>query len=28
VRDLIQGHTVIEFGTRPGTRLALDARSH
>lgn len=28
VLDLIQGHTVIEFGTRPGTRLALDASSH
>jgi DNA-binding IclR family transcriptional regulator len=28
VLDLIQGHTVIEFGTRPGTRLALDASAH
>jgi DNA-binding IclR family transcriptional regulator len=28
VLDLIQGQTVIEFGTRPGTRLALDASAH
>jgi DNA-binding IclR family transcriptional regulator len=28
VLDLIQGHSVIEFGTRPGTRLALDASAH
>jgi DNA-binding IclR family transcriptional regulator len=28
VLDLIQGHTVIEFGIRPGTRLALDASAH
>jgi DNA-binding IclR family transcriptional regulator len=28
VLDLIQGHTVIEFGTRPGTRLSLDASAH
>jgi DNA-binding IclR family transcriptional regulator len=28
VLDLIQGHTVIEFGTRPGTRLALEASAH
>jgi DNA-binding IclR family transcriptional regulator len=28
VLELIQGHTVIEFGTRPGTRLALDASAH
>ena len=28
VLDLIQGHTVIEFGTRPGTRLVLDESAH
>jgi DNA-binding IclR family transcriptional regulator len=28
VLDLIQGHTVIEFGTKPGTRLPLDASAH
>src|SRR6266436_3391045 len=28
VLDLIQGHTVIEFGTRPGTRLALEGSAH
>src|SRR5262245_30275232 len=28
VLDLIQGHTVIEFGTRPGTRLELDVSAH
>jgi len=28
VLDLIQGQTVIEFGTRPGTRLALEASAH
>ena len=28
VLDLIQGHTVIEFGTRPGTRLMLDESAH
>lgn len=28
VLDLIQGHTVIEFGVRPGTRLALEASAH
>jgi DNA-binding IclR family transcriptional regulator len=28
VLDLIQGHTVIEFGTRPGTRLALETSAH
>jgi DNA-binding IclR family transcriptional regulator len=28
VLDLIQGHTVIEFGTRPGTRLILDESAH
>ena len=28
VLDLIQGHTVIEFGTRPGTRLALAMSAH
>jgi DNA-binding IclR family transcriptional regulator len=28
VLDLIQGHSVIEFGTRPGTRLSLTASAH
>lgn len=28
VLDLIQGRTIIEFGTRPGTRLALHASAH
>jgi DNA-binding IclR family transcriptional regulator len=28
VLDLIQGHTVIEFGTRPGTRLELEVSAH
>ena len=28
VLDLLQGHTVIEFGTRPGTRLALETSAH
>jgi DNA-binding IclR family transcriptional regulator len=28
VLDLIQGHTVIEFGTRPGTRLELENSAH
>ena len=28
VLDLIQGRTVIEFGTRPGTRLAMHASAH
>jgi DNA-binding IclR family transcriptional regulator len=28
VLDLMQGHTVIEFGTRPGTRLSLEASAH
>lgn len=28
VLDLLQGHTVIEFGTRPGTRLSLDESAH
>ncbi|MCC6778073.1 MAG: IclR family transcriptional regulator [Hyphomicrobiales bacterium] len=28
VLDLIQGHTVIEFGVRPGTRMTLDASAH
>jgi DNA-binding IclR family transcriptional regulator len=28
VLDLIQGHTVIEFFTRPGTRLAFEASAH
>jgi DNA-binding IclR family transcriptional regulator len=28
VLDLVQGHTVIEFGIRPGTRLALHSSAH
>jgi DNA-binding IclR family transcriptional regulator len=28
VLDLVQGHSVIEFGIRPGTRLAFDASAH
>jgi IclR family transcriptional regulator, acetate operon repressor len=28
VLDLIQGYSVIDFGTRPGTRLALDGSAH
>jgi IclR family acetate operon transcriptional repressor len=28
VPELIQGQTVVEFGTRPGTRLALENGAH
>ena len=28
VVELVQGHSVIEFGTRPGTRLSLHASAH
>ena len=28
VMDLVQGHTAVEFGIRPGTRMTLHASAH